>query len=219
MKKIIALLIVSALCSGAFSAPYIDLVKNYNRAKSRVMARKVAIPTLANLDYAAYIANPMKYDPQEFTPKAPPKKVRLSDCTFGGLLCLPCASLSQTPLTDSEKDNPVAWEPLQNRLWTAIKSDAFAKIGSSINGMKWADSSVYVPYQEIVAAYLHGSGDSAQVWVRIEFKPWVGFLEGMRDEAGDGFREIYGRLSLDKIDKAAAAKCFEWIRGDYPMAQ
>ena len=198
------------------AAPFETVNKNYNRVTSRVMIRTIAAPTLANLDYAAYFANPIRFDHQAVSPKKPPKKIGLADLTFGGALVSPCVSLSQTPLSAAEKDMPYAWDPLQNRLWEITKSDGFSKIGAKINGEKWADPSVFMAYQEIAAAYLHGMGDSAQLWVRIEFKPWVKFLDpSIPDEAKDGFREIYGRLNTDALDNPLRQKAFDWIRNDY----
>jgi len=199
----------------AFSSPYETLNKNFSRLKSHVVVRKVAMPTLANLDCAAYFANPIRYDPQPVKPKKPPKKISFDQLTFGCALSSPCARLSQTPLTESEKEMPLAWDPLQNRLWEITKTDLFGKITSAVNGEKWADPSIYMPYQEIVCAYLHGTGDTVSVWVKIEFKPWVKFLDGIMDEDRDGFREIYGRLNLSSIDPAPLSKALDWIRTDY----
>ena len=207
--------IVLLLCQFSFSAPYETLNRNFNRLKSHVVVRNVAIPTLANLDCAAYFANPVRYDPQRVKPEKPHKKIGIAGMSFSGVLVSPCAGISQTPLTESEKETPLAWDPLQNRLWEITKTDLFGKITAAVNGEKWADPSIYMPYQEIVCAYLHGAGDSVSVWVKIEFKPWVKFLDGIGDEDRDGFREIYGRLNLWSIDPAPLSKALNWIRSDY----
>ncbi|MBN1128068.1 MAG: hypothetical protein JXA71_03735 [Chitinispirillaceae bacterium] len=110
---------------------------------------------------------------------------------------------------------PLAWDPLQNRLWEITKTDLFGNITSAVNGEKWADPSVFLPYQEIVAAYLHGNGDSVSLWVKIEFKPWVRFLDGITDEDRDGFREMYGMVSLASVDAVLFRKAIHWIRTDY----
>jgi alginate O-acetyltransferase complex protein AlgJ len=198
------------------AAPFETVTKNYNRVTSRVMIRSVAVPTLANLDYAVYTANPIRFDHQAVSPKKPAKKIGLAEISFGGALVSPCVSLSQTPLSAAEKDMPLAWDPLQNKLWEVTKSDEISKIGAKINGEKWADPSVFMAYQEIAAAYLHGQGDSTQVWVKIEFKPWVEFLDpSIPDEAKGGFHVVYGRLNVDGVDKTIKQKAFDWIRNDY----
>jgi hypothetical protein len=209
------IIVIFVICQYLFSAPYETLNKNFNRTKTHVMVRKVVAPTLANLDCAAYLANPVLYDPQKVKPKKPAKKIGPADCTFGGVIVTPCATLAQTPLTKEECSRPMAWAPLLNRLWELTKSDAFTKIGARVSGEKWADPSVFAPYQEIVAAYFHGQGDTASLWVKIEFKPWVKFLNGMSDEDRDGFKELYGRLDLLSVDSALVKKALSWMQADY----
>ena len=203
------------ICQVAFSSQFEALGDKFNRTTSRVMIRKVNRPTQANLDYAAYIANPVRTDPEKFVPKAPLKKVKPIDCVFGGLLSNQCGSLKSTPLTTTEKSNAMAWEPLQKKLWEIFKNDVFTKIGSAINSEKWADPSVFMPYQEVTTAYLHDTEGKTQIWVRIEFKPWVGFVDGMSDEYNDGFKAVYGRLAIDNIDKNIMDGAVSWIRTDY----
>jgi alginate O-acetyltransferase complex protein AlgJ len=201
----------------AAGAPFEQVNKNFNRITSRVMIRKIAVPTLANLDYAAYGANPVRFDPAPQSPKQPAKKAALGEMTFGGSLINQCATLSQTPLTEAEKECPMAWDALQNKLWEITKSDAIARVVSKIVSWKWADESIFVPYQEIAAVYLHGQGDAAELWVKVEFKPWAKRVldNSIGDEDKDGFPEIYGRLNLVSVDKAFLAKALEWMRNDY----
>jgi len=217
MKKTVLLVCAFLfIATQLFAAPFENVTKSYNRVTSRVMIRSIAVPTLANLDYAVYTANPIRFDHQAVSPKKPAKKIGLANLTFGGALVSPCVTLSQTPLSAAEKDMPLAWDPLQNKLWEITKSDEISKIGVKIIGEKWADPSVFMAYQEIAAAYLHGQGDTTQVWVKIEFKPWVKFLDpAIPDEAKDGFHVVYGRLNTDGLDKALRQKAFDWVRNDY----
>jgi SGNH hydrolase-like domain, acetyltransferase AlgX len=213
MKKNIFLCLI--LCNLSYSAPFETLNKNFIRLKSRVMVREIKIPTLANLDYAAYTANPVRFDPQPMSPKAPVKKPGLKDCDFNNAISDQCASLAQTPLTDPEKDMPKAWDALQNRLWEAVKTDEFARIGQKISGYKWADESIYPAYQEITSVYLHGNGDTTELWVKIEFKPWVKFLDNFSDDDNDGFKKIYGKLDCSVIPREVFKKAVDWVRSDY----
>jgi SGNH hydrolase-like domain, acetyltransferase AlgX len=210
------ILLIFVICQYLFSSPNETLNKNFNRQKSHVMVRKIATPTLANLDCAAYFSNPVLFDPQTVKPKNPPKKVGLAGCAFGGAIVTPCATLAQTPLTSDELERPMAWAALQNRLWELLKTDLFAKSSARVSGEKWSDPGVYPSYQEIVAAWLHGKGDSASLWVKIEFKPWVTFLDNtVADEDHDGFKEVYGRLDCSSIDTALIHKAFAWMRSSY----
>jgi alginate O-acetyltransferase complex protein AlgJ len=215
MKKNIVIFLCLILCNLSYSAPFETLNKNFIRLKSRVMVREIKIPTLANLDYAAYTANPVRFDPQPMYPKTPAKKPTLADCNFNHAISDQCANLSQTPLTDAEKDMPMAWDALQNRLWEAVKTDEFAKIGQKISGEKWADASIYSAYQEIVGVYLHTSGENTELWVKIEFKPWVKFLDNFSDDDNDGFKKLYGKLNCSDVPREVFTKAVDWMRSDY----
>jgi alginate O-acetyltransferase complex protein AlgJ len=217
-KKAVCFAISSLFLATALSAsPYEQVNKNFNRITSRVMIRKITVPTLANLDFAAYTANPMRFDPAPQKPKSPAKKAIVSDMTFNGSLIDQCATLAKTPLTDSEKQNPLAWDPLANKLWEVTKSDAIAQVVSKIVGYKWADESIFIPYQEIAAVYLHGQGNATEVWVKVEFKPWANVVldKTIGDEDKDGFKEIYGRLNPVSVDKSVLLKALDWIHNDY----
>jgi len=219
MKKLIRFTFAAgavAVISQAISAqPYVELTPNFNRARSNCMVRKVSVPTLANLDYAAYNANPVLYEEQKVKPKKPAEPVTLASIQFGGALADVVDDIRQTPLTDDEKSRPMAWRPLNKKLWDVVKHDGFQNIGAQINGYKWADPSIYQAYQEISAAYLHGTGADAQIWVCVEFSPWVTFLNAAADDDRDGYREIYGRLNVEAVPADVREKAYAWMAEDY----
>ncbi len=217
IQRIVVLSAACLLTAQAVTAKaYEELVPRFNRRKSNAMVRRIEEPTLANLDYAAYYANPVLYEPKKFKPKKPDAPVTLDAITFEGFLSDVKNSIAETPLTEKEKAQPLAWMPLNKALWEVVKDQGFQVITSKINGFKWADPNIYQTYQEITTAYLHGQGDNTEVWVKIEFKPWVKFIKkAVTDENRDGFREIYGKLSLEPIAEEARTKAFEWIRTDY----
>lgn len=206
---------VGITLSAANAGVYEELVPKYSRTKSNAMVRKIAKPTVANLDYAAYTANPVRYNPEMLKPKDPAKKPGIGDMSFGGSLMAPVNSPAETPLSDAEKEQPVAWTPLQNLLWSELKTDAFARIGNKIGGEKWGDPDIFQAFQEVVAGYLHDADGKTEVWVKIEFSPWVKFLDGITDEDQDGFKEIYGKLNLESVDSEVLNKALDWIRTDY----
>lgn len=203
-----------SLAVAAGAQPYKELTPGFNRIKSRTMIRSVAVPTVANLDFAAYSNNPVRFDPSRFKPK-PTGKVNLAGLTYRGYLEGAVNSLAETPLTVTEKNSPMAWKPLENKLWQLTKDDAWTSINSKIAGEKFGDVTVFKPFQEIAAVYLHGEGADTQLWAKIDFMPWVKFLKGITDSDNDGIKEIYGRISLKKIAPENVEKGFAWIRSDY----
>ena len=211
----VTMIAVAGVLVSSNATPVETLNKNYSRTKSSVLVRKIASPTLANLDYAAYNANVVRFDPESFNPKAPKVVPTLAELTFGGTLASVCDSINGTPLTDEEKNKAMAWAPMQNRIWSAVKTDAFAKLAGKINSDKWGDPAIFKPYQEVTAAYLHDNHGASELWVRVEFAPWVKFLKNIPDLDKDGFKKIYGRLDLSGIDTVILKKTFNWIRTEY----
>lgn len=197
------------------AAPYVELNKKFNRIKSGVMVRTINVPTMANLDYAAYNANPVRFDPIPNSPKPPTPAPTLSTITFGTALLQTYDALSKTPLTAAEKEQPMAWIALQNRLWEVVKTDAFGALASKINGEKWGDPSIFQPFQEVVAVYQHKAGDSTEFYVRIDVTPWVTFIKGLKDDNNDGIKNFYGKLALGTIHTDSLKKAITWINNDY----
>jgi hypothetical protein len=195
--------------------PYKDLLPHYSRTKSLVMARVIDVPSRANLDFATYSANPIRFNPEKQKPKKPAQPVTIKEMIFKGALKKAVSRIEETPLTKEEIDAPLAWAPLMNLLWTEQKADGLKKIGATIISEKWGDPDIFMPYQDIAALYLHRNGDKTEFWVKIEFMPWVSFLKGIGDVDKDGFREIYGRLNTDAIDVGQLATSVDWIVGEY----
>ncbi|MBN1128298.1 MAG: hypothetical protein JXA71_04895 [Chitinispirillaceae bacterium] len=217
MKPIVLAIVLSsaAVLFASESLPYKELAPGYSRTRSMVMARSIDVPSRAHLDFAAYNANPVRFDPEKQKPKKPAQPVTLRDMTFKGALLKAVATIEETPLTKNEVSSPYAWAPLMNLLWTELKADGFRKLGSAIIGEKWNDPEIFKPYQDIAALYLHRSGDKIELWVKIEFMPWVKFLKGIQDADNDGFREIFGLLSTGSIEASQLEASVGFITGDY----
>ncbi len=196
--------------------PYEELVRGFNRIKSHVFIRKINYPTASNLDFAAYDGNPMLYDKPV---KKPEKKIKLKSftdgLTFSGALKNPVMNLRATPLTEEEKDKPLAWKPFIKRAWEVVKDDGLRSLGSKINGYHWSDDKSFPPFQEVTTSYLHHSEQGVELWVKVEFAPWADFLKDISDEDGDGFRELYGKLNTEGMDRDSLAKIFSWVKHEY----
>jgi SGNH hydrolase-like domain, acetyltransferase AlgX len=107
-------------------------------------------------------------------------------------------SLRDTPLTLEEKQHPIAFAPMLDRLSQA-KAEAAAGLETAragVAGETWGlPPRPGRPFQQITTLYLHhGTGDTATAWAKIEFPPDSGLFKNMPDDDGDGLPEIYAQL-------------------------
>lgn len=215
MSKLL-LLCILLLSSITSSAPYQELVPNFKCLHSNVMVRKIDSPTLANLDFSAYDRNPVLVDHFDKI-KLPKNKtgVKLDTLSFGNAVLEIKNSLHETPLTENELQSPLAWKPLIKKLWTVVKEDDFQTLSSKVSSFKWSNPEIFQPFQQISTLYLHQTNSSTEFWVKIDFSPWVNFLENVSDEDKDGFLEIYGKLNPDSLNKDSLPMVIDWIREQY----
>lgn len=215
--KIASLAFASAILLAACSEEVAPVVKTlnvgYERASSRVLVRQVEIPTRANLDYAAWNANMMLLDTAKVEVR--PSKVNPESLLAGGLLSEIKSRIDQTPLTDSEQAAPMAWKPVED-LWLAWSFDSAGPLVSKVQEFsqrRWGDTSgAYLPFQQIVALHLHRAAAGDEIWVRVEFASWMSpHLEGIEDRDGDGFPEVWAKLSAIELKPSMVSR----LRGDY----
>ena len=186
---------------------------SYKRTESKVMMRVIAKPTRAQLDLAAYDRNALFHSPHSPGLIPPKERPKLANLAFDGS---PVSSslrdrIEEIPLSVQDRVSPMAWRPMLDFLadWDYDKAEALMIIGSSISEEKWGNTQVARPLQQITTAYIHAEKD--EVWVKLEFEPYIQFLEGVHDEDNDGFAEIYGR-----IDKANySPELLDHLRSDY----
>ena len=133
--------------------------RGYDRVKSKVLVRRVARPTRANLDHAAYVANVMLYQPRD-------ERIITLEGTvippqpLGGVIVPEslCASLEQTPLSAQERGRPLAFVPMVDFLahWNAEKAAGLESARSTVREETWGLAPLPGLYlQEITVAYLH----------------------------------------------------------------
>ncbi|MDB5051535.1 MAG: hypothetical protein JWO30_4606 [Fibrobacteres bacterium] len=187
---------------------------NYNRLHSHVLVRNVKIPTEANLDFAAYSKNVMLAEP-DWKAVHPGVKINMTSLGFGGLLQEVKPILDFTPLTEAEKSHPMAWTPVLEHMlkWNFEKASGLANAYSSVTGEKWGDTSdIAQAYQEFASVYIHNKGNVKEVWVELEFKPWLNsFLDGIQDQDRDGYAEVVARLD----SRIFTTEMADEIAGDY----
>ncbi len=210
---IVILAFLSAIT--AEGSPYEEMVPLSDRSKSRVVIRKITCPTAANLDFAAYDRNPLLFDRPQKKPSRVPLPRTVKDLTFGGALEYPVGDLNATPVSEPEKDRPFAWKPFIKRSWEVVKDEGLQRIAGRINGYKWEDPEVFQPYQELTTLHIHHGEGGVELWVKVEFPPWVTFLKDIPDADEDGFHEIYGKLNTRSVNPDSLAKIVSWAMNDY----
>ena len=192
----------------------------YARTRSNVWVREVARPTRAALDYAAYHANFMIAD---LPPEAPLAANQTPDTShpFAGKLdpASLTSDLGKTALTDAERQQPLAFAPLVELLQSrkVDGAPALADVGAAVRDEKWALSlPPGTSGQQLSLLYLHAPATGpVELWAKIEFQPWFSAFKGSADQDGDGYPEIYGRLS----GNLATAALVSAVRDDYMSKQ
>ncbi|HET9934362.1 MAG TPA: hypothetical protein VFQ35_26850 [Polyangiaceae bacterium] len=186
---------------------------DYRRTDAVVLLREVLVPTRAALDYAAYHANFIIADPApegEGTPGALPAFDQPNP--FGGALekSSLTADVYATPLSESERTHALSFAPVLEFL-RAGKVDgaqelerALAQVRDESWGLARRPG---VSNQSISEAFVHGT----ELWVKVEFQPWLKAAWSLPDQDGDGVPELYGKLSPSVVNAAAIAS----IEGDY----
>jgi len=172
---------------------------SYKRTQSKIMMRLITKPTLANLDFSAYDRNPLFYRPDPIVLKPPQNLPGLGELHFGSSIVASSISdrIDQTPLTLDDRSSAIAWEPMIDYLadWNYDQSIELMKVGINISNEKWGNDGVIRPIQRIVSAYISSKDE---IWAKIEFEPYMSFLNGIDDEDGDGYKEIYGLIDKSR---------------------
>ena len=185
--------------------PVTNINKDYNRSTSNIMIRRILPPTRANLDFAFYDSNAIFFNRSKIEHKSLPEK-HLSDLHFSNTLIPESLTdrLSSIPLTPAEMSSLMSWIPMTEYLidWNFDQGYEMAKAGWNISEDSWGDDEITEPYQEISRVYVHTKADGKhELWVKVEFRPWVKFLKNVDDEDKDGFPEIYGMLNNKLYDE------------------
>lgn len=218
MKRRLPFLAAAAVCTWTGCVPSADnpvktLNAAYSRATSRVLVREISVPTRANLDYAAWVDDMILFDTAKV--EVHPDLVAPESLSFGGLFADIGTSLGMTPLTQEEQAAPMAWKPVENLLlsWNFEQAGPLVSRIQQVGQARWNDTSqVSLPFQQVAALYLHRTSSGDEVWVRLEFQPWMkDHLKSIEDRDGDGFPDVWARLAAPEFKPEMAAL----LRGDY----
>lgn len=179
----------------------------YERMRSKVWVREIARPTRAALDYAAYHANFMIAD---LAPEPSATVEQRPDVTrpFEGRLDPDSltADIGATALTPEERRQPLAFPPLAEWLASrAVEGAAeLAEIGRAVRDEDWGlRLPPGIAGQHLSELFLHRPTSGAiELWAKVEFQPWFLAFRGSADQDGDGYPEIYGRITSERVPAA-----------------
>jgi acetyltransferase AlgX (SGNH hydrolase-like protein) len=170
---------------------------DYQRTRSKVWVREVTRPTRAALDYAAYHANFMIADLEPESPLPAELEPDMSH-PFDGKLQSLTGDIAQTPLTEDERRQPLAFAPLGE--WLSSRevdgASALADVGATVRDEKWGFTlPPGLAGQQLTEIFLHTPASAAtELWAKVEFQPWFSPFRRSADQDGDGYPEIYGRI-------------------------
>ena len=168
-----------------------------------------ATATRRNFDNAVYRRNPALYrDTSGFAPlvPSPPPQiagVAATNISFpirGGTndgkealdLSRVYDSVADTPVAAMENSDYMLWTPMLNWLtdWDPAKTADLKMAGVAVRQQNWG-SNVQRP-QEIERVFLDAANDT--LWVEVVFAPFVQVGDGITDNDGDGYKEIFARV-------------------------
>jgi len=209
-------IIVNHVCIAFVASDKEAIIKfntSYKRTESKVMMRLISVPTRANLDFAAYNGNPIFFQPDRPKPISPQTKPKLNDLNFGSALVASSIKdrFEQTPLDEKDKMQPLAWKPMTDFLadWDYDQALPSMNVGVAVSKERWGNPNDPKPFQQISTAYIDTK--KGEIWVKVEFDPRVRFLDGVDDEDGDGFPEIYGCIDKSKY----TTKLLDYLKANY----
>ncbi len=206
---------IANLCLADLKVPEIlsKHISNFDRTKSKVMIRVIDKPTRAKLDMSAYDRNPLFYQPQQTELSSLSREYKLNDLNFGGSIVAESIKnrLDEIPLNDEDKSNPMAWKPMIDFLvnWYYDMAMPLMLIGVNVSKEKWGIQNNPKPLQQITNAYIDSKKN--EIWIKIEFEPYVKFLRNVDDEDKDSFPEIYGCIDKSKY----STKLIDYLKENY----
>jgi alginate O-acetyltransferase complex protein AlgJ len=206
----------------------------YDRLRSHVLVREIDRPTRANLDYAAYHANfmiveepPESAERGESSTSAEGGESSTSSAggepsshePFAGLVdsATLTADVARTPLTEQERQQPLAFVPLLEFALArkVAGAETLEDLGSGVRSETWGlPARPGSATQTVSELFLHRLAAGApELWLKIEFAPWFKALGQLPDQDHDGVPEVYARMRAGRISTQLAALIDAEYRG------
>lgn len=189
-----------------------------------------ATPTRRNFDNAVYWKNPALYrdtSSQAAVVPAPLPQIvggtamNLSFPIRGGAndgkealdLASVVDSIASTPVAAMENPDYMLWTPMLNWLsdWNAAKSVDLKLAGVAVRQQSWG-SNAPLP-QEIRRVFLDATNGA--LWVEIVFQNFVQLGDGITDDDGDGYKEIFAKVGSAYVTQEILDKLGGYMQTRY----
>lgn len=149
----------------------IDSVAKNSEVRHVFVLDSNALPTLADLDFAAYYRNPIREAGKEELPEnAKPVNAEWNAYPFPMF-----DSLVSTEPDFLQMRNPIAWEPFTKILYAKGAGDSLSQVFRDAESVKWGQSNVFADFQKIEKLYLFGGNTQrGRWWVEVVPRKWTG---------------------------------------------
>jgi hypothetical protein len=183
--------------------------RTFDWTKDKISIAVVNRPTRRDFDNAVYLHNPALFRDTSTVPPLAPQPApdiagtTASNFTFpirsGALMgqeALDRATIADaiagTPLGPQEPAEYMVWTPMVNWLseWDAAKAADLKAVGLAVRQQSWGGNAQRP--QEIEKVYLDAQN---ALWVKVVFAPFVQLGPGVKDDDGDGQKEIYAKVA------------------------
>ena len=192
----------------------------FDWTKATLSISVVPRPTRRDFDNAVYFHNPALYrDPSKTPPLTPaPAPVfeggAAKNFSFKILsgprmgtevieLATIADAIKDTPLGPTEPTEFMLWTPMINWLidWDVTKAADLRAVGTAVQQQTWGGNAVRP--QDVEKVFVDAQGN---LWVKIVFAGFVQLDPSIKDDDGDGQREVYGKIAAGMASKEIVDK-------------
>ncbi|HXU81845.1 MAG TPA: carboxypeptidase regulatory-like domain-containing protein [Polyangia bacterium] len=192
----------------------------FDWTKATLSISTVPRPTRRDFDNAVYFHNPALYRDTSKTPPLTPTPAPVFEAgaaknfTFKILsgpkmgtevldLATVADAIKDTPLGPTEPTEFMMWTPMINWLidWDVSKAADLRAVGTAIQQQSWGGNAVRP--QDLEKVFLDATGN---LWVKIVFAGFVQLDPSIKDDDGDGQKEIYAKIAVGQYSKEIVDK-------------
>ncbi|MCR5028701.1 MAG: hypothetical protein K6A31_05530 [Fibrobacter sp.] len=187
----------------------IDSVAENSELRHVFVWDSIALPSLADLDFAAYYQNPIR----EAGKQELPENAKPLTAEFGAYPFPMFDSLVAVEPEFMQIRNPVAWEPFTKILYAQGAGDSLAQVFRSVESVKWGQSNVFADFQKIEKLYLFGVNKQYGAWwVQVVPRKWTGkpaFWARLKQKPSQAEIDVFKRYTSQSLNLEMA---LDWVK-------